>query len=194
MYLFRNGTRQRGGASCSSTLIPPLTTRSTGTYHGYGSWSRYRFYRGFGDPSMPTPRTGLRRPARAPSRLFCDHYLVTLVRLSQPTVWVQVRVLVAVIFFARRYLGFSTFPRVATRRPAPLVGRAICCCLERHAFAPASSRRQFGHGRRFDVGHRCDLLSVKPRGCAISGRCMRGRGGGGGRAQGVGLVLFGADT
>ena len=86
-YLFRAGTRQRGGDLCSATLIPPLSTRSTGTYHGYASLSRYRFYRGFGDLSMPTPRTGVRQPARAPSLFLCDHDAVTLVRSGQPTVW-----------------------------------------------------------------------------------------------------------
>ena len=54
-----------------------------------------------------------------------------LVHFGQPTVWARVRVAVAahgiITLLARRYLGFAAFPRVATRRPAPLVGRAIRC-------------------------------------------------------------------
>ena len=87
MYLARAGTRQRGGARCLATLIPPLTTRSTVTDHGYASWSCYRFYRGFGDlSSILIPRTGLRQPAWAPSWFFRDNQAVTLVRLGEPAI------------------------------------------------------------------------------------------------------------
>ena len=91
---------------------------------------------------MPTPRTGLRQPARDPSRFLCDYYAVALVRSGQPAVWARVRPAVAthrvVTLFSRRYFRLPTFPRVATRRPAPRVGRAVCCWLERHAVDPAS--------------------------------------------------------
>ena len=108
---------------------------------------------------------------------------VTLVRSGQSAVWARVRAAVVahrvITLFSRRYFGLPIFPRVATRRPAPLVRRAVCCWLERHALAPASHRRQFGHDCFFDVAHRCNQLSVGPRECASDGQCIRGRGGSG---------------
>ena len=111
MLLFSMSTRQRSGALCSATLFPPLTTRSTGTCHGYPSCSRYRFHRGFGDPSMTTPRTGLRKPARDPSRFYRDYDAVALVRSGQPAVRARVRA------------------AVATHRVIALVARRFFCLL-----------------------------------------------------------------
>ena len=96
---------------------------------------------------MHTPRTGLRQLARASSRFLCDYYAIALVRSGQPAVWERVRAAAAtyqvITLFVRRFFGFLTIARVATRRPAALVGRAICCRLEGHALSSASRRRQF---------------------------------------------------
>ena len=145
---------------------------------------------------MPTPRTSLRQPARAPSRFFRDYDAVALVRSGQPAVRARVRAAVAthrvITLVARRYFGFPTLTRVATRRPAPLAGRAICFSLEGHASFSTSRRRQFGCDGFLEFGHRCYNQSVGSRRCASDGRSIRGRGGGGGGAKAVGLMFLGA--
>ena len=91
MYMFCTAARQRYGVRCSDTRLSPFMTRSTDARYGYVSYSCYRLYRRLGEPSIPTPQTGVRPPAWAPSAIGrSDHPVFLIMGFSQPALGARV--------------------------------------------------------------------------------------------------------